>query len=125
AGDALHLDLSEAERFLADEPALGTLSVEDRNCVRAGLAAGRAGVRRVHLIGADQDGALLRELYTRDGIGLMFTADEDYDATRDATIEDVGGIRELIRPLEAAGILLPRTREQLELDIGTFSVMVR
>jgi len=124
-GDALHLPLGEAERLLAAEPAVESLPVEDRNCVRAALAAGRAGVRRVHLISAAADGALLRELYTRDGIGMMFTADEDYESTRAATIEDVGGIRALIRPMEAAGILLPRSREQLELDIGTFSVMVR
>jgi amino-acid N-acetyltransferase len=125
AGDALHLGLGEAERLLATEPEVENLSVEDRNCVRAALAAGRAGVRRVHLISASADGALLRELYTRDGIGMMFSADEDYESTRDASIEDVGGIRALIRPLEAAGILVPRSREQLELDIGTFSVMVR
>jgi amino-acid N-acetyltransferase len=124
-GDALHLGLSEAERLLAAEPALDSLSPEDRNCVRAALAAGRAGVRRVHLVSAATDGTLLRELYTRDGIGMMFTGDEDYEATRDATIEDVGGISALIRPLERAGILVPRSREQLELDIGTFSVMVR
>jgi amino-acid N-acetyltransferase len=125
AGDALQLGLGQVERLLATEPEVRHLPVEDRNCVRAALAAGRAGVRRVHLIGAGVDGALLRELYTRDGIGLMISADEDYESTRGATIEDVGGIGELIRPLEAAGILLPRSREQLELDIGTFSVMVR
>lgn len=125
AGDALQLGLGEAERLLAADPQVENLSVEDRNCVRAGLAAGRTGVRRVHLIGAGTDGALLRELYTRDGIGMMFAADEDYESTRDATIEDVGGIRALIRPMESAGILVPRSREQLELDIGTFSVMVR
>jgi amino-acid N-acetyltransferase len=125
AGDALHLGLGEAERLLADEPELASLSVEDRSCVRAALAAGRAGVRRVHLVGSAADGALLRELYTRDGIGMMFTADEDYESTRAATVDDVGGIRALIRPLEAAGILVARSREQLELDIGTFSVMVR
>ncbi|HEY6795460.1 MAG TPA: amino-acid N-acetyltransferase [Kineosporiaceae bacterium] len=125
ADDALHLPLGEAEKLLADEPEVENLSVEDRNCVRAALAAGRAGVRRVHLVSAATDGVLLRELYTRDGIGMMFTADEDYESTRDATIEDVGGIRELIKPLETAGILVPRSREQLELDVGTFSVMVR
>ena len=38
---------------------------------------------------------------------------------------DVAGLAELIRPLERSGALLPRTREQLELDIGTFTVMVR
>jgi amino-acid N-acetyltransferase len=125
AGDAGQLGLGAAERLLATEPEVRHLSVEDRNCVRAALAAGRAGVRRVHLVGAGVDGAMLRELYTRDGIGLMFSADEDYESTRAATIEDVGGIRALIRPLEAAGIVLPRSREQLELDVGTFSVMVR
>jgi amino-acid N-acetyltransferase len=125
AGDAGQLRLAELERLVADEPLLRHLSSEDRNCVRAALSAGRSGVRRVHLVGADVDGALLRELYTRDGIGLMFSADEDYESTRAATIEDVGGIRALIAPLEAAGVLLPRTREQLELDVHTFSVMVR
>ena len=125
AGDAGQLGLGAAEALLATEPEVRHLSAEDRNCVRAALAAGRAGVRRVHLVGAGVDGAMLRELYTRDGIGLMFSADEDYESTRAATIEDVGGIRALIRPLEAAGILLPRTREQLELDVNTFSVMVR
>jgi len=124
AGDAGQLLLGEAERLLETE-VVDHLQPEDRNCVRAALAAGRAGVTRVHLVGGQVDGALLRELYTRDGIGMMFAPDEDYESTRDATIEDVGGIRALIRPLEAAGILVPRSREQLELDIATFSVMVR
>jgi amino-acid N-acetyltransferase len=125
AGDAGQLLLSEAERLLDAESVLARLSSEDRNCVRAGLDAGRSGVKRIHLVGAGADGSLLRELYTRDGCGLMFYADEDYEATRDATIEDVAGILALIRPLEAAGILVPRSREQLELDIDSFAVMVR
>lgn len=125
AGDAGQLLLGDAERLLAAESVLSRLSTEDRNCVRAGLSAGRGGVQRVHLVGAGADGALLRELYTRDGCGLMFYADEDYEATRDATIEDVAGILALIRPLQAAGVLVPRSREQLELDIDSFSVMVR
>lgn len=125
AGDAGHLLLGEAERSLAGRPVMDQLSAEDRNCVRAGLAAGRSGVKRVHLVGAGTDGALLRELYTRDGAGLMLYADTDYEATRQATIEDVAGIQALIKPLESAGILVPRSREQLELDIDTFSVLVR
>jgi len=125
AGDAGHLLLGEAEREFAAEPVIGRLSPEDRHCIRAGLAAGRAGVKRVHLVGADADGALLRELYTRDGAGFMLFADADYEATRDATIDDVAGVLALIRPLERAGVLVPRSREQLELDIDTFSVMVR
>lgn len=125
AGDAGHLLLGDAERVLASEEVLGRLSAEDRNCVRAALSAGRAGVRRVHLVGAGSDGSLLRELYTRDGAGLMFYADEDYESTRDATIQDVAGILALLRPLEDSGVVVPRSREQLELDIDSFSVMVR
>jgi amino-acid N-acetyltransferase len=125
AGDAGHLLLGEAERFLDDDRVRLRLSPEDRNCVRAGLAAGRSGVKRVHLVGAGVEGALLRELFTRDGSGLMFYADTDYESTRQATVEDVAGILALIRPLEAAGVLVPRSRERLELDIGTFSVLVR
>jgi amino-acid N-acetyltransferase len=128
-GDAGQMTLSEAERLLsrAAEPAgdAKPLSDEDRIYIRAALRAGHEGVKRVHLIGADTDGGLLRELYTRDGCGLMFYADEDYEATRDATIEDVGGVLALIKPLEEAGVLAPRSREQLELEIEHFSVMVR
>ncbi len=122
-GDAGQVPLAEAERLLAAD--LDGLAAEDRNCVRAALAAGRAGVPRVHLIGSGTDGALLRELFTRDGCGLMVFADEAYEATRDATIDDVAGILDLIRPLERQGVLVPRSREQLELDIEQFAVLVR
>ncbi len=124
AGDAGQLPLSTAERLLGGDLAEG-LSIEDRNCVRAGLSAGRSGVRRVHLIGAEGPSPLLRELYTRDGAGLMFSSAQDYESTRDATVDDVAGIMQLIGPMERAGILVPRSREQLELDVHTFSVMVR
>jgi amino-acid N-acetyltransferase len=131
-GDAGQLTLGQAERLLdrargtsADDVNPVALSDEDRAYVRAALRAGRGGVKRVHLIGAEADGALLRELYTRDGCGLMFYADEDYEATRQATVEDVGGVLALIQPLESAGVLVPRSREQLELEIHHFSVMVR
>lgn len=131
-GDAGQLTLSEAERLLSrtsDATDSATdpkhLSDEDRGYVRAALRAGHGGVKRVHLIGAEADGALLRELYTRDGCGLMFYADEDYESTRDATVEDVGGVLALIQPLESAGVLVPRSREQLELEIEHFTVMIR
>ncbi len=125
AGDAGQLSLAAAEHGLQTETRERTLSTEDRNCVRAALSACRNGVRRVHLIGTDGPGPLLRELYTRDGCGLMIAADDDYESTRTATVDDVAGIVDLIGPLERAGALVPRTREQLELDIDTFSVIVR
>ena len=121
-GDAGQLSLAEGGRLLSESPAIGD---EDRNYLQAALAAGRGGVLRVHLVGADTEGVLLRELYTRDGVGLMLYADENYEAVREATIDDVGGILGLIKPLEDAGVLVPRSREQLELEISFFDVMVR
>lgn len=123
AGDSLQLSVTEVAPLLGEFGA--GLSAQDRNCVRAGLAAVRAGVRRVHMIGTEGHSPLLRELYTRDGCGLMIANDDDYDSIRPARVEDATAIAELIRPLEDAGILRPRSREQLELDIATFSVIVR
>ena len=45
------------------------------------------------------------ELFSRDGVGTMVNADT-YDSIRRATIDDIGGILELIRPLEESGALV-------------------
>ena len=84
----------------------------------------RGGVKRVHLLSRKTDGALLLELYTRDGVGTLVTA-ENYEGLRTATIDDIGGIMELISPLEQQGVLVKRSREQLELDINNFTVIER
>ncbi len=101
---------------------------EDTPTIAAGLKAAATacehGVARVHLISAENDGALLRELYTRDGAGCLISRG-GYDVLRAASIEDVGGILRVIEPLEAEGVLVPRSREQLELELKHFSVMVR
>ena len=81
-------------------------------------------VERAHLIDINTDGGLLLELYTRDGAGIMID-NSQYDEPRQATIDDVGGILDLIRPLEAKGVLTKRSREQLELEIENFSVIER
>ncbi len=121
-GDAGQFSVAQAEALLEQ----ARVDAVDRGYVDAALDAARAGVRRVHLLGAQTEGALLRELYTRDGAGLMLYADAAYDDTvRPATIDDVGGLLALIQPQEAAGVLVPRSREQLELEIGQFYVMVR
>jgi amino-acid N-acetyltransferase len=81
-------------------------------------------VKRVHLLDASKPGALLEELYTLDGVATLVTA-ETYDEIRPATINDVGGITELIQPLIDNGALVARTREQLELEIENFDVIER
>jgi len=86
--------------------------------------ASLSGVHRVHLISYAYDGALIEELFTRDGIGTMIT-DAHYEEVRMATIQDVGGLIGLLRPLEQEGILVYRSRERLEQEIEQFAVIER
>lgn len=87
-------------------------------------AACRAGVKRAHILNRHVDGVLLSELFTRDGAGILVTQ-EPYEQIRAAGIDDVGGILELIAPLEQAGVLVKRSRELLEQEIERFQVIER
>ncbi len=81
----------------------------------------KAGVARAHLVSSNAKGALLVELFTHSGVGTMVTR-ESVDILRPASIDDVGGILQLIEPLEADGTLVRRERERLEQEIGQFIV---
>jgi amino-acid N-acetyltransferase len=76
----------------------------------------------VHLISRHLDGAILQELFTREGVGTMITKDP-VELLRQASIDDVGGILSLIEPLEAEGIMVRRSRELLEMEIDRFYVL--
>jgi len=80
------------------------------------------GVKRAHLISRHVDGALLIELFTHHGIGTMVTP-EPPEHIRPATMDDVVGILQILEPLEQQGILVKRSQEQLERDIGQFFVL--
>jgi amino-acid N-acetyltransferase len=86
------------------------------------ILACEAGVARTHLISRHTDGALLQELFSDDGIGTM-VVESTLNTLRAATIEDIGGIIELLRPLEAEGILVRRSRELLEREVERFVVL--
>ncbi|RAM05428.1 amino-acid N-acetyltransferase [Escherichia coli] len=92
--------------------------------LRGAVKACRSGVRRCHLISYQEDGALLQELFSRDGIGTQIVM-ESAEQIRRATINDIGGILELSRPLEQQGILVRRSREQLEMEIDKFTIIQR
>jgi amino-acid N-acetyltransferase len=94
-----------------------------RSLLDASLKAARE-VDRVHLLDRTLDGALLLELFTRDGVGIMINQN-DYDVVRQASIDDIGGILSLLEPLENSGALVKRPREQLEMEIDHFSVLER
>ena len=90
----------------------------------AAAEACKGGVARSHIVSYREDGALLRELFTRDGDGTLLDP-EQFESLREANIEDVGGLIELITPLEDQGILVRRSREVLEREIEQFSIVER
>ena len=92
--------------------------------LEAAAEACSGGVARSHIVSYAEDGALLTELFTRNGGGTL-VAQEQFEVTREAAIEDVGGLLELISPLEEQGILVRRSREVLEREIEQFSVVER
>ncbi len=92
--------------------------------LQASITVCRQGIRRAHLLDYHTDGSVLLELFTRDGIGSLITA-ETYEDIRPATINDLVGILELITPLEQQGLLVRRSREHLEQEITHFTVIER
>lgn len=118
------MNLPQAEQWLKNHGKKNKAHVETQLHLNNAAHACRGGVRRAHLVSRKIDGALLTELYTRDGTGTLVTAD-NYEGLRTATIDDIGGIMELIAIQEKLGVLVTRSREQLELDIKNFTVIER
>lgn len=115
------LTTTEAEALLREEAAL---AAEVAPHLRAAVQACEAGVERAHLLDRHIDGAVLLELFTRDGVGTLVSR-APFENLRPAQVQDVPGIVELLRPLEQRGILVPRPQERLESDIGDFVVIER
>ena len=115
------MDINEANALLTGKRRLdGSV----RRFLEYAVQACQQNVRRVHILDRADNGALLLELFTRDGHGTLVTADV-YEGLREATIEDVGGILELIKPLEEEGVLVRRSRERLEMEIDHFVIIER
>lgn len=118
-GEVIHqLTLSQANTLFPQLPE------EQHTALSKAIRACQLGIERVHLLGQQQPGALLLELFSRSGSGTLISA-EEYDHVRSANIEDVGGILQLIEPLEQAGVLVRRSRELLEMEIEHFVIMER
>lgn len=98
------------------------LSPDIKRYLPSAVRASRSGVGRVHLIGYNEDGTLLRELFSREGVGTIITR-ESLEILRDARPDDISGLVALIQPLEEDGTLVRRSRELLEREITRFSVV--
>jgi amino-acid N-acetyltransferase len=115
------LALADARRLLAALPPAEKPTDPAfylRHCVRAC----EGGVERSHILPYTADGALLLEVFTHDGIGTM-VVDEKLESLREATVDDVGGILQLIEPFERDGTLARRERTEIERDIASYTVI--
>lgn len=112
---------TEAVVFLESSQKISADSIRNIN---AAIQACQQNVKRVHLINRHYDGALLLELFTRDGEGTLISS-TSFENLRDANLNDIGGILELITPLEKQGKLIKRSREKLEMEISDYMVIER
>ena len=87
------------------------------------MVALEKGVKRAHIL-APENGALVQELYTRDGCGTLISRDI-YEGIRRADVNDVSGIYDLIDPLVRVGTLVPRPKSKLEKEITGYYVYTR
>ena len=110
------LDLTNKENM--------SLGYDNQRLIKCCDNAHKAGVERCHVISYEKDGALLEELFTRDGCGTQVVG-HSYERIRNAAVEDVTGVVRLIEPLENDGVLAKRSRELLESEIEKFVVIER
>ncbi|MBQ4811806.1 amino-acid N-acetyltransferase [Pseudoalteromonas luteoviolacea] len=115
---------NEAVQLLAKHHSSSEICKSAAAFLNAAIEACRGGVHRCHLVSYKEDGALLQELFSLDGIGTQI-APQSSEQLRSATISDINGVLNLIRPLEEQGYLVRRSREQLEMEIEQFSVIER
>ncbi len=68
--------------------------------LRGAVTACRRGVERSHLLSYQADGAIVQELFSRDGIGTQIVM-ESAEKVRRANINDIGGILETYSSIRA------------------------
>lgn len=115
------LPLVDAEKLLAALPD-ATQPTDTAFYLQHCVKACKSGVERSHILPYAVDGALLLEIYVHDGIGTM-VIDEKLESLREATIDDVGSILQLIEPFERDGTLVKRDRTEIERDAKYYTVI--
>ena len=124
--DSLREELGQTDtriRHTSDHPLL-EWKVQFLDYLLGAVTAVKNGVERVHLVSRHSPGALITEMCTREGAGLMISY-EVYDAIRKATSKDIPALLSLVQPLEKQGILVTRPPSLLELEADRFYVFER
>ncbi|MCK5354964.1 MAG: amino-acid N-acetyltransferase [Methyloprofundus sp.] len=112
---------SETQQLIDNETQLATGT---KCALQSAIYGCQSGVERVHILNRKIDGALLIELFSRDGIGTLISSSE-FETLRPALLSDIPGILDLIKPLQQQGLLIARSVEHLEININDYFVIDR
>ena len=115
------LPLAAAKKLLKDLPS-AVQPTDTAFYLQHCAKACQHGVERSHILPFATDGSLLLEIYVHDGIGTM-VIDEKLESLREATVDDVGGILQLIEPYENDGTLVKRDRTEIERDASNYTII--
>lgn len=122
AGELIaQMTIDETKQFIEQESQLASST---QHALKSAIHGCQSGVKRVHILNRLIDGALLTELFSRDGIGTLISSTQ-FESLRPAMISDIPGILELISPLEKKGVLISRSPEQLEINIDDYIIIER
>ncbi|QCI26874.1 amino-acid N-acetyltransferase [Buchnera aphidicola (Thelaxes californica)] len=110
------------EKYIENKKFIRYFSNQYLRFLKCAVNSCKKGVSRIHIISYQKKGALLEELFSSKGIGTQILI-ESSESIIPASINDIGGILNVIKPLEIKGILVRRSREQLEIEIHNFIVI--
>lgn len=115
------LTVMEAQRLLQSPQKLNEDAQLFLPCAIRALSES---VNKVHLIDRHQPDSLLQELFTHHGVGSMVVRDI-HDTLRQAALEDVPALLQILEPLMNSGILVFRDAVRLEQEINRFTLLCR
>ncbi|QEN08859.1 amino-acid N-acetyltransferase [Oceanispirochaeta crateris] len=110
------LSLSQASLLIEANPENPQMSR-----IKTALSACEGGVNRVHIVDGRSDGALLKEIFSNLGIGTMIYTNI-YERIRNMRQKDISSVLSLMKPFIDRGILVSRTRKDLEEKLDDFVV---
>lgn len=79
------------------------------------------GVNRVHILNGSIDGTIPCEIFSDLGSGTMIYSN-NYGKIRDMTHDDISSVLAVMQPFVEKGVLLPRTKEMLNIQFTNFIV---
>jgi len=89
--------------------------------IRLGCKACSEGVARVHIVNGEDEGVILKEIFSSRGCGTMIYTNE-HENIRPLQPADIPEVLRIMSPYVEEEILLPRTEQELADQLGHFVV---